>query len=217
MAAYGRPGNCYLIYIISQNRGQISASAQNGTAQISEKTGQCRCYISGSLQKVNARSMLIQCTFNARSYVQCTFNVRSHVRTFVRSMHVQCTLNAFTMRTSVVMRFLCAHNASSVREIRILHARSLPAADIDSNEIYADSQSGGRPFSDECKKPAIVCRDQISMRFEDSMYIQLYISVHTTIHKPQNCCSLTSPEHSHERRKSIAGGGSESGPSPFSV
>ena len=196
-------------------------------------------------------------------HVQCSFNVRSHVRTFnARSMHIKCAFNAFTMRTSVVMRFLCAynafsvrairvmrflcaHNASSVREIRILrvkyvfctreirilrvkyvfcshkirilHARSIPAADIDSNEIYADSQSGGRPFSDECKKPAIVCRDQISMRFEDSMYIQLYISVHTTIHKPQNCCSLTSPEHSHERRKSIAGGGSESGPSPFSV
>ena len=51
------------------------------------------------------------------------------------------------------MRFLCAHNASSVREIRILrvkyvfcahkirilHARSIPAADIDSNEIYDDS------------------------------------------------------------------------------
>lgn len=121
MAAYGRPGNCYLIYIISQNRGQISASAQNGTAQISEKTGQCRCYISGSLQKVNARSMLIQCTFNARSYVQCTFNVRSHVRTFnARSMHVKCAFNAFTMRTSVVMRFLCAYNAFSVRAIRVM-------------------------------------------------------------------------------------------------
>ena len=137
-------------------------------------------------------------------------------------MHVKCAFNAFTMRTSVVMRFLCAynafsvrairvmrflcaHNASSVREIRILrvkyvfctreirilrvkyvfcshkirilHARSIPAADIDSNEIYDDSQSGGRPFSDECKKPAIVCRDQVSMRFEDSMYIQLYISL----------------------------------------
>ena len=124
MAAYSRPGNCYLIYIISQNRGQISASAQNGTAQISEKTGQCRCYISGSLQKVNARSMLIQCTFNARSYVQCTFNVRSHVRTFnARSMHVKCAFNAFTMRTSVVMRFLCAYNAFSVREIRILRVK----------------------------------------------------------------------------------------------
>ena len=51
-----------------------------------------------------------------------------------------------------------------------------PVADIDSKEIYADSQSGGTPFSDECKKPAIVCRGQVSMRFEDSMYIQLYIS-----------------------------------------
>lgn len=153
MAAYGRPGNCYLIYIISQNRGQISASAQNGTAQISEKAGQCRCYISGSLQKVNVRSMLIQCSFNARSMrVQCAFN--AHKRS-----------NAFFMRVKRAMRFLCAHNASSVREIRILrvkyvfcahkirilHARSIPAADIDSNEIYADSQSGGRPFSDECK------------------------------------------------------------------
>ena len=100
-------------------------------------------------------------------HVQCVYNAHKRSNAFFmrvkRAMRFLCAYNAFSVRAIRVMRFLCAHNASSVREIRILHARSIPAADIDSNEIYDDSQSGGRPFSDECKKPAIVCRDQISM------------------------------------------------------